>query len=307
MSFAKLKQSSAANFEKLNQELSKLNSGGGFQEDTRYWQPTVDSAGNGYAVIRFLPGQEADPFPFVRLWHHGFKGPTGQWYIENCLSTLKKDDPVMEYNNILWNSTDNDKSPEREQARAQKRKLSYISNIYVVDDPAKPENNGKVFLFKYGKKIYDKLNELMNPQFEDEKPADPFNFWDKDSVVFKLKIRKVEGYRNYDKSEFVGAGPLSDDEEEMEKVYESVHSLAEIVDEKNFKSYDELKKKLDKVLGLATTSLAPTNTKKEEVREELKEEDTPPLKADPEPSIKSSSFADDDDDDDFFARIMDED
>lgn len=308
MSFADLKRSSSANFEKLNKELSRLNSKGGFQQDERYWEPTVDDAGNGYAVIRFLPAPDGEDYPFVRLWTHGFKGPGG-WYIENSLSTINRDDPVLEYNSILWNKSEDNNGPERTQARAQKRRLGYISNIYVVNDPAKPENNGKVFLFKYGKKIFDKLNDLMSPSFEDEKPVDPFNLWE--GANFKLKIRKVEGYRNYDKSEFESPSPLLQDDEELEKIYNSEHSLAEIVDPKNFKSYDELKARLNRVLGIEQNEAPKQEARqpiKEEARPELKEED-PPFIPDTKSSYGDTSSDDEDDDeslDAFFKSLADD-
>ena len=184
-----------------------------------------------------------EELPWVRIWNHGFQGPGG-WYIENSLTTLNQPDPVAEMNSKLWNSG-NDK--DKEIARARKRRLSYIANIYVVKDPAHPENEGKVFLFKFGKKIFDKINEKMNPEFEDEKPLNPFDLWN--GANFKLKIRKVEGYRNYDKSEFDDPAPLLDDEDDMEAVWKSQHSLAELVASDKFKSYDELKKRLEKVLA----------------------------------------------------------
>jgi len=248
--FASLKRSSKDELSKLTEHLKKLNTNENrSSDDDRMWYPDVDKAGNGYAVIRFLPAPANEDVPFIRMWEHGFKGPSGQWYIEKSLTTIGKEDPVSEYNTQLWNSTSDDNSPARKQARDQKRNLVYISNIYVVKDPAKPQNEGKVFLYKYGKKIFDKLNEAMNPnpQF-DEKPMNPFDLWN--GANFKLKIRKLEGYRNYDKSEFDERGPLSDDDDELEKIYNSEHSLKAFLDPKNFKDYDTLKKKLHTVLGL---------------------------------------------------------
>jgi hypothetical protein len=195
-------------------------------------------------VIRFLPAPGDEDVPFVRLFSHGFKGPTGSWYIENSLTTIGKQDPVGELNSQLWNSGI---ESDKEIARAQKRKLAYISNVYVITDQLNPENEGKVFLFKYGKKIFDKLNEVMNPQFADETPMNPFDLWE--GANFKLKIRNVEGYRNYDKSEFASAGPLSNDDEEMEKIWKQCNSLQELISPSQFKSYEELKAKLNKVLG----------------------------------------------------------
>ena len=253
MDFATLKRSRSNDLSKLSEQLKKLNPNEktGGSSDDRFWYPDVDKTGNGYAVVRFLPASKNEDVPFVRIFTHGFKGPSGQWYIENSLTTLGKDDPVSEYNTQLWNSTTDDKSPARKQARDQKRKLTYISNVYVVKDPAKPENEGKVFLFRYGRKIFDKLNEAMDPQFADEKPLNPFDLWE--GANFKIKIRQVEGYRNYDKSEFDERGPLLSDESELERVYNQEYALQEFLDPKNFKDYDVLKKKLNTVLGLNRT------------------------------------------------------
>jgi hypothetical protein len=248
--FDKLKKNRSSSFDKLNKQLEDVSSKGYSNPDEgKYWKPTTDTAGNGYAVIRFLPAPEDEDIPFVRLWSHGFQGPTGQWYIENCLSTLKQDDPVNEMNSDLWNSNMDDKSAERTQARKQKRKLSFVSNVYVVSDAAKPENEGKVFLFKYGKKIFDKLKEAPNPEFEGEKAVDPFDLWG-NGANFRLKIRKVEGYPNYDKSDFADLASLFDNDGEYETKLTNVHSLQEVIDPKQFKSYDELKEKLQRVLNL---------------------------------------------------------
>ena len=242
--FASLKRSTTSNLDRLSKELGKLaNNGSQREADDRFWQPEVDKAGNGYAVIRFLPAAKGEDLPWVRIWSHGFQGPGG-WYIENSLTTLGQKDPVAEMNSKLWNSgSDKDK----EVARKQKRRLSYIANIYVVKDPANPQNEGKVKLFKFGKKIFDKINELMTPQFEDEKAVNPFDFWA--GANFKLKIRNVEGYRNYDKSEFDRSEPLSDDDSELERIWNSQHKLQAFVAPDQFKSYDELKARLDKVLN----------------------------------------------------------
>jgi len=243
-SFSALKRQRTSSLERLTKEINKLaNKEQGSSSDDRYWQPEVDKAGNGYAIIRFLPAPVNEELPWVRIWNHGFQGPGG-WYIENSLTTLNQPDPVAEMNSKLWNSG-NDK--DKEIARARKRRLNYIANIYVLKDPAHPENEGKVFLFKFGKKIFDKINEKMNPEFEDEKPTNPFDLWA--GANFKLKIRKVEGYRNYDKSEFEEAAPLLDDDDDMEAIWKGEHSLAELVAADKFKSYDELKKRLDKVLS----------------------------------------------------------
>lgn len=245
-SFGALKRNRAAGLSHLSAEISKLTTNPQTQNgpDDRFWKPEVDKAGNGYAVIRFLPEPSGETVPFVRVWDHGFQGPGG-WYIENSLTTIGSKDPVSEYNSMLWNSG---LESNKEKARKQKRRLSFISNIYVVKDPSHPENEGKVFLYKYGKKIFDKLNEAMNPQFEDESPVNPFDLWE--GADFKLKIRNVEGYRNYDKSELDVSSPLSEDDEKLESIWKSEYSLVEFVDAKNFKTFEELQTKLNRVLGL---------------------------------------------------------
>ena len=248
MSFASLKKASAggSTFEKLTREIDKLNQpAAGSSADERFWKPELDKSGNGYAVIRFLPAPDGEEMPWAKVWSHAFKGPGGQWYIENSLTTLGKDDPVGELNRELWNSG---RDSDKEIARAQKRKLSYYSNIYVVSDPAHPENEGRVFLYKFGKKIFDKLVEAMQPAFADETPVDPFNFWK--GADFKLKIRKVDGYWNYDKSEFAGPGTLGNfDDDKLESIWKEGHSLADFEDPKNFKSYEQLQARLNLVLG----------------------------------------------------------
>ena len=244
MSFENLKkQSKLGNLTaKLVKEVEKMNTSGG-SEDDRFWKLTVDKSQNGYAVIRFLPAPEGEDLPFVKVYSHAFQGPGG-WYIESSLTTLGQKDPVSELNSELWN---NGTDAGKEQARKQKRKLTYISNIYVVKDPANPENEGKTFLFKYGKKIFDKLTEAMQPEFEDEEAIDPFDFWQ--GANFKLKAKNVAGYRNYDSSEFARPDALLEDDDEMEAVWKKQYSLAEFVAPDQFKTYDELKKRLDYVLG----------------------------------------------------------
>jgi hypothetical protein len=289
--FAKLKANSGKkSLEKLTAELGKINSGQTDKSnDDRYWYPNVDKAGNGYAVIRFLPAPGEEDVPFVRLFSHGFKGPTGSWYIENSLTTLGKTDPVAEYNTQLWNSG---LESDKEIARKQKRKLAYISNVYIITDQNNPENEGKVFLFKYGKKIFDKLNEAMNPQFADEDAMNPFDLWE--GASFKLKIRNVEGYRNYDKSEFSSSGPLFDDDDEMEKVWKQSYSLQELIAPSNFKPYDELKAKLNKVLGLDSAAPARTRSYDED------EAPAPKLKE----TLASAPKIDEDDDEmEFFNNL----
>ena len=216
--------------------------------DERLWKPELDKSGNGYAVIRFLPSPEGEDLPWAKVWNHAFQGPTGQWYIENSLTTIGQKDPVSEYNSKLWNSG---VESDKEIARKQKRKLQYFSNILVVSDPKHPENEGKVMLFRYGKKIFDKMMEAMQPAFEDETPINPFDFWE--GADFKLKIRKVDGFWNYDKSEFAAPSPISDDESKIESIWKSQYSLAEYTAPTNFKSYDELSTRFHAVISGTTT------------------------------------------------------
>jgi hypothetical protein len=251
MSFSSLSElrNARGNFDSLMKEVEKLDSPQqNNRGDDREWKPTVDQAGNGYAVIRFLPAPQGEDMPWAQLWNHGFQGPTGKWYIENSLTTLKQTDPVSELNSELWNSG---VEANKDIARKQKRRLSYYANILVVEDSGNPSNNGKVFLYKFGKKIFDKIKDAMQPEFQDEAPMNPFDFWD--GANFKLKIRQVEGYRNYDKSEFAASGPVAESDEAIEAIWKQQHSLAEIIAPSNFKSYDELKKKLTFVLGSSST------------------------------------------------------
>lgn len=246
MSFENLKRS-RGQIDKLVQAAENVGGGNASYKDDRLWKPTQDKMGNGYAVIRFLPACEGQELPWVRYWDHGFKGPTGKWYIERSLTSIGQDDPVGELNSKLWNSGRDD---DKEKARQQKRRLHYVSNVLVVSDPANPDNEGKVFMYQYGKKIFDKLMDMMQPQFQDEKPVNPFDFWE--GANFKIKIRKVDGWVNYDKSEFDSPTALfNGDETRLEAIYNSMHDLGEFTDPKNYKSYAELKMKLDSVLGTA--------------------------------------------------------
>ena len=247
MSFANLKKQSKLGSltQKLVKEVEKMNNTGGSTDD-RLWKLDVDKSGNGYAVIRFLPAPNNEDLPFVKLYSHAFQGPGG-WYIENSLTTLGQKDPVSEYNTQLWN---NGTDAGKETARKQKRKLTYVSNIYVVKDPANPENEGQVFLYKYGKKIFDKLTAAMQPEFEDEEAIDPFDFWQ--GANFKLKAKNVAGYRNYDSSEFAAHSPLLDDDDALEGLWKKEFSLAELVASDQFKTYDELKKRLESVLRVSS-------------------------------------------------------
>jgi len=244
MSFADLKKQSSLGSltSKLVKEVEKMNntSGGG---DDRLWKPEMDKTGNGYAVIRFLPAPEGEELPWAKMYSHAFQGPGG-WYIENSLTTMGQKDPVSEYNRELWNSG---VESDKDTVRKQKRKLSYYANIYVVQDKANPDNEGKVFLYKFGKKIFDKIMEAMQPEYEDETAINPFDFWA--GANFKLKLKKVAGYWNYDSSEFAASAPLLDDDDALEALWKKQYSLAELVAADQFKSYDQLQNRLQMVLG----------------------------------------------------------
>ena len=259
MSFADLKKQSKLGSltAKLVKEVEKMNNSGGSGDD-RLWKLDVDKSGNGYAVIRFLPAPNGEDLPFVKLYSHAFQGPGG-WYIENSLTTLGQKDPVSEFNTQLWN---NGTDAGKETARKQKRKLTYISNIYVVKDPANPENEGKVFLYKYGKKIFDKLTAAMQPEFEDEEAIDPFDFWQ--GANFKLKAKNVAGYRNYDSSEFAAVSPLLDDDDALEALWKKQYPLVEFTAADQFKAYDILQQRLDSVLNNKQTRVAPEVADEEE-------------------------------------------
>jgi len=299
MSFADLKKQSKLGSltAKLVKEVEKMNNSGGSGDD-RLWKLDVDKSGNGYAVIRFLPAPDGEDLPFVKLYSHAFQGPGG-WYIENSLTTLGGKDPVSEHNTLLWN---NGTDQGKETARKQKRKLTYISNIYVVKDPANPENEGKVFLYKYGKKIFDKLTAAMQPEFEDEEAIDPFDFWQ--GANFKLKAKNVAGYRNYDSSEFAAVSPLLKDDEAMEGLWKKQYSLAELVATDQFKSYEDLKKRLDYVLGnKSTVRQDPEVVDEDNDRGSAEELVTA---AASRPSSRSSSNDEDDDALSYFAKLAEE-
>jgi hypothetical protein len=251
MGFSDLKKQSSLGSltQKLVKEVEKQSNTGGGADD-RLWKPEVDKSGNGFAVIRFLPAPDGEDLPWVKLFSHAFQGPGG-WYIENSLSTIGGKDPIGELNRELWNSGN---ESDKDTVRKQKRKLSFYANIYVVKDPTNPQNEGKVFLYKFGKKIFDKIMDVMQPEFEDETPINPFDFWQ--GANFKLKIRKVEGYWNYDKSEFDSPSPLLDDDDALEAIWKKEHSLTAFTAADQFKSYDELKKRLDYVLGNKSTRRA---------------------------------------------------
>jgi hypothetical protein len=271
-----------------------------YQDDT-YWKPELDKTGNGYAVVRFLPTPEGEEMPWVSYFDHGFQGPGG-WYIEKSLTTLNKKDPVSEYNTQLWNTGI---EANKEIARKQKRRLHYVSNVFVVSDPKNPDNEGKVFKYRYGKKIFEQLKEAISPAFEDEQAINPFDL--REGANFKIKIRKVDGYWNYDKSEFDSIAPLFDDEEKLNTIYNSVHSLSDVIAPSEFKTYEELKEKLDRVLGL-TGSVS--NSTAESVAEDLDEvpwSDVNKETVAEEPVISSAeaslSSSEDDDAMDYFKKL----
>ena len=307
MGFADLKKQSKLGSltAKLVKEVEKMNTTGGSADD-RLWKLDVDKSGNGYAVIRFLPAPDGEDLPFVKIYSHAFQGPGG-WLIDNCLTTLNGQKcPVCEHNSVLWN---NGTDAGKEMARKQKRKLTYISNIYVVKDPTNPENEGKVFLFKYGKKIFDKITEAMQPEFEDESPIDPFDFWQ--GANFKLKAKNVAGYRNYDSSEFASQGALLDDDDAMEAIWKKQYSLAEFLSPSEYKSYDELKKRLNSVLGGKSAPLDEEVEDEEDYRGPVKELDDN-LRSELsnlKPTRHTPAPVEDDEDDDalsYFARLAED-
>ncbi len=260
--------------------------------DERLWKPELDKAGNGYAVIRFLPAIEGEDMPWAKIWNHAFQGPTGQWYIENSLTTVGQKDPVSEHNTKLWNTG---LESDKEIARKQKRKLQYYSNIYIVSDAKHPENVGKVFLFRYGKKIFDKLMAAMQPEFPDETPINPFDFWE--GANFRLKIRKVDGYWNYDKSEFEKPSKLDEDDSKIEEIWKKQYSLNDFTAATNFKSYEELKTRLDAVLS-GTVSVG-------NVVEQMADEPIETPKIDTK-EVSAPSQESDDDTMDYFQKLASE-
>jgi len=311
MSFENLKKQSKLGSltEKLVKEVEKMSSSGG-GPDERFWKPEMDKTGVGSAVIRFLPAPEGEELPWVKIYAHAFQGPGG-WYIENSLTTIGQKDPVSEHNRELWNSGS---EKDKETVRKQKRKLSYYSNIYVVKDPANPQNEGKVFLFKFGKKIFDKILNAMQPEFEDEEPINPFDFWG--GANFRLKIRKVEGYWNYDKSEFDSSGPLLEDDDALEAIWKKEYSLSAIVAPDQFKSYEDLEKRLKYVLGQKSAraavqeqeddyeSYTQTPSKEESVIAELEQS----FARSKSPSLPKIETSDEDEDDalSYFQRLAED-
>ena len=292
MTFANLKKQSRLGSltSKLTTEIEKMNKGGTGGADERLWKLEVDKAGNGYAIIRFLPAPEGEELPWAKVWSHAFQGPGG-WYIENSLTTLGQKDPVSEYNRLLWNSGND---ADKDLARKQKRKLSYISNIYVVKDPTNPHNEGKVFLYKFGKKIFDKITAAMQPEFEDESAIDPFDFWA--GANFKLKAKNVAGYRNYDSSEFAATGALLEDDDVLEALWKKQYSLSEFTSSDQFKTFDDLQKRLDQVLNSTRPNIAP----------EVVDEEEEIITAKPEPTTVAASSVSDDDALSYFQRLAEE-
>lgn len=296
MSFADLKRRKNS----ISKLVSAAEAVGGEKKnynDDRVWKPSRDKAGNGYAVIRFLPAAEGNDLPWNRYWDHGFQGPTGQWYIEKSLTSINQDDPVGKLNGTLWNSGI---ESNKEKARVQKRRLHYVANVMVINDSANPENNGQVKIYQFGKKIFDMIMDAMQPQYDDEEPLNPFDFWE--GANFKIKIRNVEGWVNYDKSEFDKSSALSDDDEELEKIYNSLHDLREFTDPKNYKSYEELEERLNVVLGnQAVTSARDTVS--------LDEQEAPSLQR--KEYAETVSVSDDADEEEdtlsYFAKLAQED
>lgn len=293
---------------KIAEQFDQANSPQGEKKDykdDRFWKPERDKAGNASATIRFLSRTEGDDLPWVKIFSHGFQGPGGRWYIENSLTTLGQADPVSELNTQLWNSTTDDNSPARKQARAQKRKLSYIANILVINDPKHPENNGKVFLFKFGKKIFDMIMDKARPAFDDEDPVNVFDYWE--GANFKLRMKTVDRFPNYDSSTWEDVGPVADSDEEILEIAKQQHRLGEFLEPAAFKTYDELKRKLEQVLN--ATSVGTTAAQMAE------DDDTPPVAAPrkiaskpaPAPKAKAATAEDDDDALSYFQSIADED
>tara|TARA_B100001996_G_scaffold14310_1_gene11949 strand:+ start:3258 stop:4160 length:903 start_codon:yes stop_codon:yes gene_type:complete len=296
-SIAALKRS-RSNLDALTKELSGVSSNNNQKSyvDDRFWKPELDKTGNGYAVLRFLPAVKDEDLPWVKMWSHAFQGPGG-WYIENSLTTMNQKDPVSEENSRLWNSGI---EADKEIARKRKRKLSYFANVLIVSDPKHPENEGQVKLFKFGKKIFDKITDKMQPQFEDEKPVNPFDFWE--GADFKLKIRKVDGFWNYDKSEFDSTKEIADNDEAIEGIWSKQYPLKPFLEAANFKSYDELKSKLDKVL----TGSRNTGTVEDMVTPPSITETKPETVVEAVAASSSNDSVDDDETLSYFSKLAEE-
>ena len=296
MGFSDLKKKSKSGIEDLIKKMEDQTKVKDYKDD-RFWRPEQDKSGNGFAIIRFLPPVDGEEVPWVKVYNHALQGPGG-WYIENSLTTLGQKDPVGELNNMLWNSG---LESDKDLARVRKRKLTYISNIYVVSDPANPQNEGKVFLYKFGTKIFEKIQEVMKPEFQDEEPINPYDFWK--GANFRIKIRKVGGYTNYDASKFDSQAPLSNDDAQLERIWKSQHALLPFLDSSNFKSYDELKARMQEVLGGDIRGAAPTSQKTaEDIAEELVEK---------KPALKQKKQVEEDVDDEsdalsYFQRLAED-
>jgi len=299
MSFSNLKKQSKLGSltSKLVQEVEKMNSSNNSSDD-RLWKPEVDKSGNGFAVVRFLPAPEGEEVPWAKIYTHAFQG-TGGWFIDNCLTSIGQQCPVCESNRELWNSGS---KSNQEIVRQRKRKLSYYSNIYVVGDRNHPENEGKVFLFKYGKKIFDKISASMQPEFDDETPIDPFDFWG--GANFKVKITKKDGYWNYDKSEFDSPTTLGDfDDEVLETIWKKTHSLQEFVNPENFKSYEQLGTRLNSVLGKKSQPKQDESFSDEDDNRESNSKFSEDISSELSSLAKSKSDEDDDDSLSYFQRL----
>ena len=310
MSFANLKR----NRPDLNSlvETAQKAAGGtnNSSKDDRFWQPTRDKAGNGYAVIRFLPGLDTEGTPWVRYWDHAFKGPTGQWYIEKSLTTLGQQDPLSELNTKMWNNPGEfglSETAAKAEVRKRSRNLRYVANVLIISDPSAPENEGQVKLFRFGKKIFDKLMDAMKPQFPDEAPVNPFDMWA--GADFSLKIRKVDGYPNYDASTFKEPSALyGGDDDKLEAVYNKQHDIAEFVDPKGYKTYAELEARLNLVLGETNPKTAKAKVaSKAELDDEIPfdrfEKEAAAPKMNEAPAQEFSAASSDMDEDDIMAKF----
>ena len=295
MSFANLKSTRGSSIDNLVKAAEAVSTKSETKSyiDERFWKPTQDKAGNGYAVVRFLPAREGEDLPWVRYWDHGFKGPTGLWYIENSLTSINQPDPLSEANTLLWNTG---REEDKALARERKRRLHYVSNILVVSDSSNPAAEGKIFLYRYGKRIFDKIMDAMQPAFSDETAVNPFDFWE--GADFKLKIRKIDGWTNYDASEFSTVSALADgDDSALEEVYKKLYALSEFTSPENYKSYDELKAKLNRVLGVdagfAAAATAPASA-------------TSNVTMNSEPEVQPESSSEEDDTLSYFAKLANE-
>jgi hypothetical protein len=297
-SFSKL----SAEFEKTVNPQSESKS----YKDDRFWKPEPDKAGNASATIRFLNTTDGDELPWVKIFTHGFQGPTGKWYIENSLTTIGENDPVGELNMRLWNSGSD---ADKETARKQKRKLSYVANVLIISDPKHPENEGQIKLFKFGKKIFDKIMDKARPTFDDEEPVNVFDYWE--GADFKLKMIKVEGYPNYDKSTFAASAPVAKSDEDILDIAKRQHQLREFNDRKNFKTYEELARKLVSVLdGSSSQTKSAAHLADDSAEEEVPRQ----VAVDKKPAVKiakatasEKSDLDDDDAMSYFKKMAEED